>query len=343
MPVFYDNPALLDCWFALATEFEVRNGPIGRTLLGRKLVLFEDSAGEVQVADDRCPHREAPLSAGRMEGGLLVCPYHGWSFGEGGKCVHIPSADPSMPVPRNGHLTRHRAQVRYGLVWVCLGDDPHELPEISQDADPAFRRINNPVEHWRASAVRMTDNFLDIAHFPWVHTGTFGSRQRTQVGRISLESLDDGFYGYRYDVEAENPAGAQIVSGQHSDTVFRQMTTGFVLPFTVRSTITYETGLHHVILLLSAPMDDVNSHFTFVVWRNDDFRVSAEEAIAFDRQIGAEDKVMLEQIPGVLPLEPRGVASTQSDKASTAWRLQFTRMLGLGGADERVSETGEIR
>ncbi len=340
MAVFYDNPVLRDCWFAVATELEVRGKPIARSLLGERLVLYVDAAGRAVAAADRCPHREAPLSAGTVEEGVLVCPYHGWSFGEGGRCVHIPSADPSMPIPRNGHLRCFHAKVRYGLLWVCLGDTPSDLPAIRQDADNQFRRINSPVETWRASAVRMTDNFLDIAHFPWVHTGTFGNRQRAQVGKIELTALDDGYYGYSYDVQADNPVGARVVSGQDGDTVYRQMTTGFMLPFTVRSTIQYQTGLHHIILLLSSPIDDVNSYFTFVVWRNDDFSVSAEEAIAFDRMIGAEDKVMLEQVPGVLPLTPRGVASTQSDKASTAWRLQLARMLGLASPKDEASASG---
>ncbi len=340
MAVFFDNPALRNSWFAVAAEREVQGRPVARTLLGEKLVLYTDAAGQVVAAPDRCPHREAPLSAGRIEDGVLVCPYHGWSFGEQGRCVRIPSADPSMPIPQSGHLQGFRTDVRYGLVWVCLGDEPGNLPRIAEDSDSSFRRINNPVEPWRASAVRMTDNFLDIAHFPWVHTGTFGNRQHTHVGKIELEDLDDGYYGYRYDVQAENPAGARVVSGQEGDTVYRQMTTGFMLPFTVRSTIRYETGLHHIILLLSTPIDDVNSYFTFVVWRNDDFSVSAEEAIAFDRMIGAEDKVMLEQVPGVLPLTPRGVASTQSDKASTAWRLRFARMLGLSAPGSDASSSG---
>lgn len=340
MAVFYDNPALRDCWFAVATDWEVTDGPIARTLLNERLVIYRDPDGAVIAAADRCPHREAPLSAGRVEDGVLVCPYHGWSFGGKGHCVRIPSADPAMPIPKNGHLRCYNTTVRYGLVWVCLGDRPGHLPAIAQDGDSTFRRINNPVQAWRTSAVRMTDNFLDIAHFPWVHAGTFGNRQRTFVDKIDLEELDDGYYGYRYGVQAENPAGARVVSGQDGDTVNRQMSTGFMLPFTVRSTIEYETGLHHIILLLSTPIDDVNSWFTFVVWRNDDFSVSAEEAIAFDRMIGAEDKVMLEQVPGVLPLTPRGVASTRSDTASTAWRLQFARLLGLGAATDDASAAG---
>ncbi len=108
----------------------------------------------------------------------------------------------------------------------------------------------------------------------------------------------------------------------------RNMTTGLHLPFTVRSTIRYESGLDHIILLLTTPIDDVTAYFTFVVWRNDDFSVSAEDVIQFDRMIGEEDKAMLEKIPGVLPLEKGALASTQSDKPSTAWRLKFQQLLG---------------
>ena len=107
------------------------------------------------------------------------------------------------------------------------------------------------------------------------------------------------------------------------------MTTGFHLPFTVRSTSLRETGLNHILLLLTTPIDDLNAWFTFVVWLTDDFSVPAEEVIAFDRMIGAEDKTMLEKVPGVLPLASRGVMNTQSDKASSAWRRQFARLLGV--------------
>ena len=57
--------------------------------------------------------------------------------------------------------------------------------------------------------------------------------------------------------------------------------------------------------------------------------MSAEEVIAFDRMIGAEDKRMLEQVPGVLPLTQTGVVSVQSDKASVEWRRQFAKLLGV--------------
>jgi phenylpropionate dioxygenase-like ring-hydroxylating dioxygenase large terminal subunit len=152
----------------------------------------------VLAAPDRCPHREAPLSAGHIEKGVLSCVYHGWPFGKGGQCVSIPSAAPDFPIPANAHLPCVHTKLRYGLVWICLGDDPTDLPVIIQEGNKTFRRINNPVETWQASATRMTDNFLDIAHFPWVHAGTFGGSQRTLIDEIELEILDGGYFGYKY-------------------------------------------------------------------------------------------------------------------------------------------------
>jgi hypothetical protein len=105
------------------------------------------------------------------------------------------------------------------------------------------------------------------------------------------------------------------------------MTTGFHLPLAVRSTIAYETGLVHIILLLATPIDEVTSYFTFVIWRNDDFDVPAEDVIQFDRAIGEEDRVMLERLSGELPMERTALVSVRADKASVEWRRRFAGLL----------------
>ena len=64
-----------------------------------------------------------------------------------------------------------------------------------------------------------------------------------------------------------------------------------------------------------------------MIWRNDDFSVPAEEVIAFDRAIGAEDKVMLERIPGVLPLDQTATVSVQADKPSVDWRRHLAAIV----------------
>jgi phenylpropionate dioxygenase-like ring-hydroxylating dioxygenase large terminal subunit len=229
-------------------------------------------------------------------------------------------------VPPKARVAPVHATERYGLVWLCLDDPVAGVPEISQDADPSFRRINFDVDVWRTAATRMVDNFLDITHFPYVHAASFGSAAQTEVPHFELGDLGD-WYGYRYSVTAANPGAATAASGQATATVQRHMSSGFALPFAVRSTIEYETGLHHILLLLSTPRDDESSSFTFVVWRNDDFSVPAEDVTRLDKMIEAEDKRMLERVRGTLPLDNTALVSVQSDKASVEWRRQLRALL----------------
>jgi phenylpropionate dioxygenase-like ring-hydroxylating dioxygenase large terminal subunit len=336
--VFTRNPVLRGYWYAVARSSDVMPGPLAVTVLGEPIVLWRPEGCAITAARDRCPHREAPLSLGRVIDDCLQCAYHGWTFGTSGACVRIPSLLPERSVPPTAHLTTVHVTELYGLVWVSLDAPVADIPVMAYDSDARFRRINTPVEVWRASATRMTDNFMDISHVPWVHTGTFGRAQNTYVPPITLAQLDDDFYGYRYEIEANNRNAATVTSGSHAPVIARWMTTGFSLPFTTRSTIRYATGLEHILLLLTTPIDDVTSYFTFVVWRNDDFSVSADEVVAFDRRIGMEDKAMLERIPGVLSLEVAAAVSVQADRPSLAWRRQFVAL--LQGAAQRESCKG---
>jgi phenylpropionate dioxygenase-like ring-hydroxylating dioxygenase large terminal subunit len=324
--ILCDNEALINAWYVVARSIEVGPTPQQVTVLGRKVVLYRSVDGVV-AAPDRCPHREAPLSEGVVENNCLICPYHGWTFGSQGKCVTIPSSGEGASVPSRAHLAAYSVEERYGLVWICLGEPSAAIPTIAEEHDPAFRRINTPVDLWRTSATRMTDNFLDITHFPYVHIGTFGNAQDPKVPHLELEQLDEDWYGYRYEVLANNANLGSLASGQTTSVVERAMSTGFNLPFNVRSTIRYGTGLSHILLLLSTPVDDETSYFTFVVWRNDDFSISAEEVIRFDFAIGAEDKRMLEKLDGVLPLDATTLVSVQADKCSVEWRRRLVKLI----------------
>ncbi len=329
MTTFIDSPRLTDCWHVVAESADLDRGPVAVTLLRQDYVAWKTPGGSVVAALDRCPHREAPLSLGHVEDGCLVCAYHGWTFGDRGRCVEVPSAAPGVPIPPKAHLAVVEVEERYGLVWLCPGTPAQKIPAMWWDDDPAYRRINSGVEVWATSAMRMTDNFLDISHFPYVHTGTFGIAAKKQVPKFEIVALDEDFTGYEYEVDVANELG-KTASGLEAAVITRRMTTGFALPFTVRSTIHYDTGLDHIILLCSTPIDEARSYFTFVIWRNDDHSVPAEEVIAFDRAIGAEDKRMLERVPGVLPVDNTGTVSVQADRASVEWRRRLAAMLADG-------------
>ncbi len=324
---FVDKPVLRNYWYAVALCDEVESNPISVKLLNEDFVIWRESNGGLIAAPERCPHRQAPLSHGHLENGRLVCPYHGWTFSEFGKCVNIPSAADGVPIPSKAHLDTAEVIEKYGLIWLCPGKPLKPLFELEEELDPSFRRINTEVQKWEVAATRMVDNFLDITHFPYVHAGTFGAGQETKVPNITLEYLDEDFFGYRYDILAANPEEAKSTSGSNEESVERSMSSGFNLPLTVRSTIAYKSGLEHIILLLSTPIDETSSYFTFVIWRNDDFTVPADEVISFDRAIGEEDRVMLEKLNGVMPLDRTALVNVQSDKATVEWRRQLSKLI----------------
>ena len=325
MTAFATNPVLRRYWHAVARPDALLAGPLAVTLLGERLVVWRAADGRLAAAVDRCPHREAPLSAGAVTDLGLQCPYHGWTYDAAGRCVLVPSAGAGAAIPARAALEPVWVAECYGLLWLCLDEPAAPIPAIAEDADRCFRRINQPVERWAASTTRLVDNFLDTAHFPFVHLGSFGGAADAEVARVALEPLDD-FYGYRYEVVAANALGA-AASGQASATVERRMSTGFALPFLVRSTIEYDSGLRHTLLLCSAPLDDTATWFTFVVWRNDDFSVPGDEVTRLDRMIGAEDKRMLEQVPGPLPLDATTLVNVQADRASVEWKRRLKDLL----------------
>lgn len=78
-------------WWPLAAVAQLRRDkPLARSLHGVPLVVFRGPAGHAAVTHDRCPHRHAPLSGGRVDQGELVCPYHGWRFDTNGGCTRVP-------------------------------------------------------------------------------------------------------------------------------------------------------------------------------------------------------------------------------------------------------------
>ncbi len=325
--VFAGKQALANAWYCVALSSDADPGPLKVTLLGEDYAIWRDPEGELVGVPDRCSHREAPLSAGNVKDGCLECCYHGWQFSTGGRCVSVPSSQKGIPIPPRAHLEAVNVAEKYGLIWVCPGAPEMDIPYVPWEDDPSFRRINPEVDIWNVSSTRMVDNFLDFTHFPFVHSGTFGGATDQEVPRLDMLQLDKGFFGYWYDVRASNPDLALSTSGQDEAVVYRKMSSGFSMPFHCRSTIHYETGLVHVLLLLSTPIDDVTSYFTFVVWRNDDFSVPEDEVLKLDKAIAAEDKAMLERLGGVLPLRATELVSVQADKLSVEWMRRFSALV----------------
>lgn len=149
--------------------------PVLVELLGRPLALARLGDG-LACLDDVCRHLGASLSLGAVtEAGGLRCPYHGWTYDRRGVCVDIP-ARRDAPIPRDARVRSYHVQERYGLVWVCLAEEPAAgVPEFPEHDDPCYHKTPlQEYEPWEASAPRVIMGALDDTHFPWVHPGLLG-------------------------------------------------------------------------------------------------------------------------------------------------------------------------
>jgi len=72
-------------WWPVALSHELGKQPLACQLHDLPLVLFRAEDGTPAALPDRCPHRFAPLSAGKVRDGQIECPYHGWRFAADGR------------------------------------------------------------------------------------------------------------------------------------------------------------------------------------------------------------------------------------------------------------------
>ena len=90
-PVKHKFP--LNQWYVAALSSELKDKPVGRTLLGEAVVLFRLGDGSVAALEDRCCHRALPLSSGTVESCGLRCGYHGLLYNQAGQCIEIPGQE----------------------------------------------------------------------------------------------------------------------------------------------------------------------------------------------------------------------------------------------------------
>ena len=170
------DPVLADSWMPVTNSRDVgADAPLGVTLLDTPIVLWRSPDGTVHAARDQCPHRGAALSLGQVRGDTLMCPYHGWVYDGGGRCVCQP-AMPGRTPPPNARLEMFAACERYGVVFVALGEPPSQPPGYFPEWDePGVRHYHDEPVVVHACGPRIVENFLDMAHFPFVHPGVLGA------------------------------------------------------------------------------------------------------------------------------------------------------------------------
>jgi phenylpropionate dioxygenase-like ring-hydroxylating dioxygenase large terminal subunit len=319
------HPALRRCWHPVARCGDVGESPYRVVLLGEPYVLFRGAAG-VACFPDRCPHRRVPLSLGSCEGDTLRCVYHGWRFDGDGRCVEIPALGDG-PLPPAARLAPVAGvDERAGLVFVAPEPPLAPLGRIAESEDPSFDTGELPVMSARASAGLLADNFLDMAHFPFVHRGTFGADEATEVERFEVRRHGWSFSAFRQHSFA-NREDPGVAAGIRPLIQSRRLTYRLDAPFHLQLRIDFvETGGTNVIGFFLQPETDDSCRIYTTLWRNDlgGDAAAMEAAVKFEIEVLEEDLRVQEAYDTLaLPLDPTAEVHTRADRST----LELRRLL----------------
>jgi phenylpropionate dioxygenase-like ring-hydroxylating dioxygenase large terminal subunit len=331
------QPTLKRFWYPVIPLSELANGPKPFELLGEKIVLWLDGQGKPAAVRDRCCHRSARLSQGKIIDGNIRCPYHGWSFDRSGACVKVPQLTHDL-IPRTYRVDGYRCEERYGYVWVCLSDPLLPIPKISEASDPQFRQIHEFYEVWHCAGLRLMENSFDNAHPHFVHSSTFGVEQEPVPPEPDFFEETDFGLRMKYVLPVFNSdVQKQNLQMEATRTVRISEGTWF-MPFIRTLKISYPNGLTHLIFTAATPIDDTSSQLVQFCLRNDtEADATAESVIAFDRTVTLEDQAILEGTDYDVPLSISKEQHMASDKPGIVMRH---KLAGLLKAQGEVEQTG---
>lgn len=170
------HPEFRSFWHPVAWSNEVTSTLFPTMLLDEPLVIVRLGDGRVVAYVDECPHRGAPLSLGHVDGGELVCAFHGWRFGSDGAATCIPALGRDATLPSRARLERPAGVCeRYGIVWVALEPPRVPIPAWPDGDDERLGEFSPRAHTSKVLAAYQTDNLLDASHFPFLH-GSLSSR-----------------------------------------------------------------------------------------------------------------------------------------------------------------------
>ncbi|MFC5472962.1 Rieske 2Fe-2S domain-containing protein [Paraherbaspirillum soli] len=162
-------------WYMAALSSEIKAELFARTILNEKVVMYRTSGGKLTALEDRCPHRQVPLSKGRLQDDTIECWYHGMQFDASGKCIHIPS---QKVIPERACVRTYPAAEKYGFVWLWMGDaercDEALIPDHSVCSSAQYAG-EMCYTHAHTDYRLAIDNLLDLSHIAYVHPETISS------------------------------------------------------------------------------------------------------------------------------------------------------------------------
>ena len=249
---------LRDDWYPVCRSRDLGSRPLAVTLFSTPLVLFRPLDGGAPAAlVDRCPHRNVPLSMGKVRGARLQCAYHGWEFDGAGACCAVPGLIGEVRARERG-VTSFAARESQGFVWVYGREsaapavEPFVFPHVGERG---YTSATDALEV-RGSLHATAENALDVPHTAFLHGGLFRNetRPRREIEVIVRRQADRVEAEY---VGESRPPGvvAKLLAPRGGDVIH---TDRFILPSIAQ--VEYRLGDSH--LCISAALSPVEDYLT---------------------------------------------------------------------------------
>jgi vanillate O-demethylase monooxygenase subunit len=324
------SPVWRRSWHAVALAEEV-TGLYQAWVAGEPWVLTRLD-GRLVAFSDVCPHRLAPLSAGKVvtanDGtARLACGYHGWRYDASGQCDLIPALGREGDVSKRAVLrAAYGVTEAYGLIWLAPSEPLAPLPAFPEWETSGMDHARSRVVRTTAGAGQLIDNFLDAAHFPFVHAASFGVSALLETGEITTDGhAVSGVFTTPYR------DGGDVVSHRVIKTAGPSATAHVRLEL---------PNVTIGILLCCLPESSASTRIFKLITRSDlnGDPARLEAFVKEEDQILDEDLAILERYPSPgLPLDLRAELHTRVDRLSIAWRRVMSNAVTQADAVTRTA------
>lgn len=183
---------LKNAWYAVGWSDELLPGQLKQHfVIGEPVVLMRRADGTAAAMEDRCAHRAAALSLGRLEADGLRCLYHGVKFDTTtGRGVEVPG----QPRASDGMAARvYPVHEREGWLFVWMGDpakaDVALVPPVAGPTGTVWTVARSHMDY-DANYVLINDNLCDFSHLAYVHVGSFGGGDESMLKHWATEKSD---------------------------------------------------------------------------------------------------------------------------------------------------------
>ena len=192
-------------YYPVAFEKDIVTKPRAVQLQQKEYVLWKTKNG-ISVLPNRCSHRGAKLSEGRVVQSKLECPYHGWQFNSTGICSKIPQINSEQKIPSACHLNPISLDIKDGIVWLSETSDTFKYSTPNKYSDNPDYFVSDYYLKAPYSYYLQIENLLDPAHLHFVHDGFQGNRAKaSEIYLNDFWENDLEIYGYFEHANEDTP------------------------------------------------------------------------------------------------------------------------------------------